>query len=155
MPSHNVPLLEQLSLRRCQWLLVLDVEESGRKLPQTVLDRVPILPDDQHLVLRVDRHHRDCSDVVGDLSVVRRTVVVDQGVESNVEDVTVEDFRRVDNLVCLSRVSNCFTEARSSTLDLDCPSAQRRLVHGQAKLPLALEGGRDKPGEQRMRSCRT
>ena len=60
----EVGLLGELALRRRERRLARHVEQAGGDLPVAVADRMPVLLDQQHALVVVDREHRDGTGVV-------------------------------------------------------------------------------------------
>ena len=66
------------------------VEQAGRQLPFAHAHRVPVLLDQQHPVVVVDREHRDGARVV-DVLPGDRGAVVAEAVPAHAPDAAVED----------------------------------------------------------------
>ena len=61
---HEVGLLGELALRGRERVLAVDVEQPGGDLPVARAHRVPVLLDQQHPVVVVEREHADGAGVV-------------------------------------------------------------------------------------------
>ena len=92
-PATQVGLLGELPRRGHDELLVRDVPQPGGRLPELGAHRVPVLREQQHAVVVVERDHRDGTRV--------RDVLAEHLRVPEVHHVTdeVEDLPRVDDLV--------------------------------------------------------
>src|SRR5829696_7727791 len=67
-PGRGVGLLRQLPQRGLGMILTFDVDQARWQLPQIGPQRVPVLADQSHPVLIVERHHTDRVKLVHDVA---------------------------------------------------------------------------------------
>ena len=77
--------------------VLADIQGSGRNLQQQLTDRDPILPDEEHAIVGIDRQDRHRARVTGDLTGAARAIRSFDRVDSERQIVAAVDDLRLDD----------------------------------------------------------
>ena len=114
VPRRDAGLLGQFTLGGQQGRLPVDVQQAGRQFVQAGADRVPVLVDQQHVPVLVQRHDADGAGVFDDLAHRDRAVAHPDLVAPDRDHPATEDRFGLDDLVA-ERVGHCTTDISGSS----------------------------------------